>query len=158
MNMVLRWNCPPQPHFSFYLMAKSNGSVSKSLPLPFKSPPLVIQLCPACLKTSPLFQKVRIRQFRGHRWGDTVLQEATTVSVPDFSYSSYLHSKQRAILAAVAVVTWQPAESLVIQFLVEAEACHDQYLQQFDLHTQRDPCSSSATSFTLIIAKQLLQD
>lgn len=44
----------------FYLVAQSNCSVCESFPFPFKSSPLMSQLCPGHLKTFPLFQKVRI--------------------------------------------------------------------------------------------------
>lgn len=59
----------------FYLTAQSNGGVSEGLPLPFKSPPLTIQLCRGRLKTFPFFQKIGVRELEGKRRDEAVLKD-----------------------------------------------------------------------------------
>lgn len=124
------------PQFSSHLMAESDGSIGEGLPLFFKCPPLMIELCPAKLKTFPLFQKVGISQFRGDRRSKAVLQIQTKES------NSVTHKKVLRgsvwlnIPAAVAVVIWQAADSPSGQFLVEQGACHGRYQHQCGLHAR----------------------
>lgn len=66
-----------------HLMAESDGSVGEGLPLFFKCPSLMMELCPAKLKTFPLLQKVGIGQFRGDGRSKAVLQIQTKESNSD---------------------------------------------------------------------------